>query len=1061
MKVLNDAPAQNKRVIIMRGLPGSGKSTKAQSYGGTIVSADNFFIQDGEYKFDPSKIAQAHATCMRLFDEALRRGDPIVVVDNTNTTQWEYQKYVDKANRAGYTVDFDVVGSGGVDVPTLATRNTHGVPEDKIQKMVQRWEGDPLYPPTEPELGKEAWLKVAKLKPAYSPEELAEKWKVPLKSIVRRLDQGQKVEREHTTSNAEARQIASHHIFEMLEYYDKLEVMEKTASLSNEKAQDIKTKIATVAHRHGFKAYAVGGYVRDLMLGRPPKDLDVVAIGKDDGINSGINLARLVAEEYGLHAPIEYTRFAVAVLNFDGEQVEIVAPRKEFYTPDSRNPDVTEGSLQDDAKRRDFTVNALYQDLETDEIVDPTGKGQQDIKDKIIRVTDYDNPDVIFSEDPLRILRAIRQSYSLGFTMEAKTKEAIQRNVERLPVISLERVRDEFSKILTGPKAGEAIRAMHDIGLTKQFIPELDETFGVTQDSKYHQETVDEHILSAVDLVDNSLASRLVALLHDISKPAKKTVEDGIAHFYNHEDVGAETAQAILERLKFPNDVIDEVVFRVKNHMRPHSNPKAWGDKAVRKFMKDMGQYLDKVLDFAEADINSARREEGLGDTGVEGVKSLRERIEKEKAQGVSPLPTKPLLNGDELKAMFNKTPGAWIGELHKHLADLQLEYPAMTKDEAIAKAKEYMEAKDVKPITPKETPETTSGLHICMPHQCGCGEAHGNELRRTLIIGTAGFNHPSWEGTFYPKDLKENEKLLYFARHLEAVEINATTHIIPRRDVLERWAAQTPAEFTFLFRLIAKRDFEESLELLFKRAIETIGHDRMGAMSIVIPEGRPYAKGDVEKFYCKVPAHAYAFDLKSEAWVCPEAYDEITKCHGTIVRNHLLGGKIDGLWDYMRMPVWTAMREANLGNNLKVFAGAATDVLNTEGNPGEAYVIVKDETGGPDETGTGANVVLQLMKLMQKKKYQPSPIDLSIMPKQFGGPSDMGFGGMNNSQWPSARNNEDPMNAEEEAAVDVKRKRIRNPGKEELTPLTNYPDNVGGGDGLAAPSDAVQHPTN
>ena len=1016
----NKDASADKRVIIMRGLPGSGKSTKAQSYGGTIVSADDYFIQGGEYKFDSSKLGAAHGQCKRLAEEAMRRGDPIIVVDNTNTTEREYKDYVDMANSYGYAVEFDVVGSGGVGVDELAKRNTHGVPKENIERMVNRWQGDPLWP-----------TKEAKLKPAVSPEELAKKWKCSVEEINKLLDAGQKVEREHTDSDAEARQIASHHIEEMKEYYSKLAKMEKTASLSMDKAKSLMAKIEAVASKNGYKAYAVGGFVRDELLGRTPKDLDIVAIKDADGVLAGINLATLITQEYDLHPPVTFPRFGTAKIDIDGEEVEFVAPRKEKYSPDSRKPEVERGTLQDDARRRDFTVNALYKDTGTGEILDPTGHGLDDIKTKTIRVTDYEDPDIIFVEDPLRALRAIRQSYALGFEMETKTQEAIKRNVERLPVISQERIRDEFQKILTGPNASQAVKVMHDIGLLEQFLPEMEETFGVTQDSKYHQETVDEHILMAVDMMPANIVDRLVALLHDISKPAQKTVVDGIAHFYGHEDVGAETAEAILNRLKFPQDIINEVVFRIKNHMRPHSNPAQWGDKAVRKFMKDMGEYLDKVLDFAEADIKSAKRDEGLGEEDLAGMKSLRDRIEKEKAQGVTPMPTAPLIDGNELKQMFNRNPGKWIGELHRYLADLQLENPAMTKDEAIAKAKEYMEQHYGQDEQEAKV-ESSAG-----PGHCGCGHCSDGRLSsRTIVIGTVGFNHPSWEGSFYPAGTKENEKLMYLARHIPSVEINATDHMIPRRDVFERWAAQTPDEFVFSFRITVSRDLADKMGLFFTRAFETIGHNKLGAVSLIIPSNMPFKKGDVFKIYESIPAHLYAFDLQSAAWVNEQAYAEIEECGGTIVRDHLLGGRIKSRWDYIRLPVYKALREAGLGNQLRAIA--SDDNLDPDpARAGEAFVYVQNE-----DDRVPARTVKDLMKIFNIH-WKPSPVDLASMPgtKHYG-PTDPATG-PNNSALPSGGSSTErifgPLHQEEEAPVDPKRKPARNPGDETLTPTMTF----------------------
>lgn len=1034
----------DKRVIIMRGLPGSGKSTKARTYGGTIVSADDFFMQDGQYVFDPKKLPEAHATSLRLFEEALKRGDPVVVVDNTNTTAWEYQKYVDKAEQNGYAVEYDVVGSGGVGIDELVKRNTHGVPEQAIKRMVDRWEGDKLYPdPNDP-----LPPTTAKLKPAVSAEALAKKWKVSVEVVNKALDKGQKVEREHTSSDAEARQIASHHIEEDLNYYDKLEVMEKKASLDTAKAKEIKAKLSTVAQKNGYKVYAVGGYVRDLLLGRTPKDLDCVAVKDEDGVNAGINFATLVAKEYGLRPPVTFPRFGTAKLEIDGEEVEFVAPRKETYTEGSRKPEVERGTLEDDARRRDFTVNALYQDVGTDEVLDPTGHGQQDIKDKIIRVADVENPEIIFTEDPLRSLRAIRQSYSLGFTIEEGTMAALKKTAERLPNISQERIRDEFLKILKTPKASDAIRMLRDTGLMHQFLPEWSELYTPEGEdrthgtSPYHKETIPSHILKTVDLSEANEEDRLVALLHDIAKPRRERINDkGHTAFHGHEDESAEMAQKILERLKMPGEAIQRIVFRIKNHMRPHSYDDKWTAKTINKFVKDMGDALPKILEFARYDILSAERDQEITDKELAKADQLEKEVKQRQESGVTDiLRGKPLLSGEELKSMFNKNPGPWIGELHKHLADLQETNPAMTKEEAIAKAQEYMEAKDAKQVPPEDGKEATSSLHS---EACECGCGHNKQLPRSIVVGACGFNHPSWEGTFYPKALKESEKLLYFASHIPAVEINCTQHLIPRRDVFERWAAQTPKEFTFCFRVIADRKVADTIDLLFTRALATIGHERMGPISVVIPKGRPYTYGDVDKFYCSVPAHPYAFDLQSEAWVCAEAYDEIMKCHGTIVRNHLLGGKIEGMFEYIRIPLYAAMREADLGNRIKVFA--MEHVLDP-GNVTEKFVMLVDEDS---PTQNAANTVLETLKHL-KKKYTPSPVDISILPKQFGGPSDPQTG-PNNSALPGGtpsvgERNNGPMDERQPEAVNIKRRKILKPGDETLTPETTYPANDNGG---------------
>lgn len=1032
--------ASGKRLVIMRGLPGSGKSTKAREYGGTIVSADDYFMQDDKYMFDPNQLGAAHNQSKNKCEEAMKRGDPTIVVDNTNVRARDYKDYVKLAEQYGYDVEIDSVGTGGMAVEELAERNKHGVPLSTIENMVEKWEGEPLYP----ESDLKAITRKALL--ALNPLEIEDNPHLDLQSlresILAELDAINLYEQmadQITDENVKrilldiAKEEKTHAgefqaILKKLdpEFATELEngekevsnltkatlvdvAMIKTSAIDPAKSKDIMAKIEAVAAKNGYKAYAVGGFVRDELLGRQPKDLDIVSVKQEDGIDAGINLATLITKEYNLHPPVTYPRFGTAKIDIDGEEVEFVAPRKEQYSPDSRKPMVERGTLEDDARRRDFTVNALYKDLGTGEVVDPTGNGLNDLKTKTIRVTDYEDPDVIFSEDPLRALRAVRQAYSLGFTMEDKTKEAIQRNVERLPVISQERIRDEFQKILTGPKAGEAVRVLHDIGLLKQFLPEMEETFGVSHDSKYHEESVDEHILSAIDEVPNDIVSRLVALLHDISKPAKKTIENGIGHFIGHEMLSADTARAVLERLKFPGDVIEEVVFRVRQHMRPHQYKKDWNPKTVRKFIKDMGDYMDKVLDFAEADIRASRGEESLKEEQLGYTQDLREKVKQQQEQGFADVVKgKPLLDGTELQQIFNKNPGAWIGQVHKHLADLQLENPTMTKEEAIEAAKRFMAQQEPEP------------------------EAQANFTPRTLVIGSAGFNHDTWKGTFYPLDIRENEKMMYFARHIPSVEINASE--IPRRDVFERWAAHTPAEFKFSFRLRLTEDIRDRLALLYSRANDTIGPDRIGAVSIVVPEGTPFVEDPSVPLVLAGVNHMVriAYDIESIHWICDAAYNAIKASGSTLVRNHLMGGEIPGTWSYIRMPVYAAMREANLGNRLQVFA--MDDIYDPDPNQAkQTFVYVPNE---PDRDTP--KTIKQLMELL-KIKYQPSPIDLSKIP-HFG-PTDNDGKGPNDAASTSASSSEEALAGQQwaEEKPPLKPKPAKKPGVEELTPTTTF----------------------
>jgi len=384
---------------------------------------------------------------------------------------------------------------------------------------------------------------------------------------------------------------------------------------------------------------------------------------------------------------IDYAKFGTVKLIVDDFEIDLVPPRKEVYQDqESRNPTVSYGTLQDDALRRDFTINSMYLDLSSNRIIDPTGNGINDIKNKIIRTTD-ENPDKIFSEDPLRMLRAIRQAYSFGFSIPDYVKESIKRNAYRLSILTEERFRDEFVKILQLRNAKQAIKDLKELGLLNYFLPELEQTFGVSHDSPYHKETIEEHILDTVEKYGGNLADKLVALFHDIGKPAAKKLADGIAHFYDHEKISAELAEKIMRKLKFPSDLIKEVSNRIRLHMRPHQYSKDWNDKTIRKFIKDMGEYLDKVIEFAEIDTKSSQSEKT--EENLRLLNEFKDRINKLK-NDVNKASQK-LYNGNELMQLLNLKPGPDLKKVIEYLSELQLENPNITKDEALVKLKEFV----------------------------------------------------------------------------------------------------------------------------------------------------------------------------------------------------------------------------------------------------------------------------------------------------------------------------------------------------------------------------------
>ena len=320
------------------------------------------------------------------------------------------------------------------------------------------------------------------------------------------------------------------------------------------------------------RVFTVGGSVRDFVMGNKIKDIDIVV----DIANGGIDFAHFCMNKGLLmREPVIFERYGVAAVRFKSfpdEDIECVMTRGEKY-PDrnSRNPETVFAGIEEDCIRRDLTINALYYNISTGDIVDMVG-GLKDIENKVIRTTN-ENPDIVFDDDPLRILRVIRFSVRYGWNIESKTYESMKKYVGRLEIISKERIRDEFNKILLTANATMGIRTLCDIGAMKYIIPEVDEMIGMEQNA-YHFGDVFEHTMALLDydvkrFKSDDISVKLALLLHDIGKIRTRTVgEDGRVHFYDHEYKGSEMVVDILKRLKYDNKTIDTVQFLIKNHMR-------------------------------------------------------------------------------------------------------------------------------------------------------------------------------------------------------------------------------------------------------------------------------------------------------------------------------------------------------------------------------------------------------------------------------------------------------------------------------------------------------------
>ncbi|MGH7777107.1 MAG: CCA tRNA nucleotidyltransferase [Candidatus Dormibacterales bacterium] len=409
------------------------------------------------------------------------------------------------------------------------------------------------------------------------------------------------------------------------------------------------------AQELGVGAWLVGGYVRDLVLGRPHPDIDVVA---EEG--RGLELAARFAAGTGSPPPVLFERFGTAQVRWQGALVEFASARAESYRPDSRKPDVSWAGLDEDLVRRDFTVNTLLMDLEGG-VIDRMG-GLADLEAGLLRTPR--DPTATFSDDPLRMLRAARFAAQLGFRLDPSLIPAMRALRDRLrpPVISVERMAEELKRVLLTDKPSLAFDVLTQAGLLEVVLPELAACRGVAQGG-YHTMDVYGHTLAAVDLCPPDPTVRLAALFHDVGKPSTAAADGS---FKGHDAVGAEMALAGLRRLRFSTDEGRRVSALVALHMRPVQYSSEWGDGAVRRLARAAGKDLGELVELARADVRASAYPH------PEKIDDLERRLRR--VLDERPSRMRLPVSGRDVMAIRGLGSGPEVGRIKERLAELVMD---------------------------------------------------------------------------------------------------------------------------------------------------------------------------------------------------------------------------------------------------------------------------------------------------------------------------------------------------------------------------------------------------
>lgn len=453
-------------------------------------------------------------------------------------------------------------------------------------------------------------------------------------------------------------------------------------------------EIGKIADENKIEAFAVGGFVRDKLLGKEVTDIDIVVVG------DGIDFAKIVMKHFGKQTLVKYEKFGTAMLELGETKIEFVGARKESYSKDSRKPFVDVGTLSDDLSRRDFTINALAASINKNnfaEVLDPFD-GKSDLSKKIIRTPL--NPEITFDDDPLRMLRAVRFASQLNCEIDSATISAIVKMKNRITIVSQERITNEFLKILASAKPSIGLKLLFETGLMKIIFPEVEELSGVDQRQEFYHKDVFLHTCIVVDNISErteNIYLRLAALLHDIAKPRTKQFKEDIGWtFYGHEEIGARMLKNIFRKLKLPLTNLAYVEKLVRLHLRPMVLVSGGvTDSAVRRVLFEAGETIDDLMTLCRADITSKNPnlvEQYMNNYEVVYAK-MKEVESKDKLRSFE-----PPVRGDEIIKILNLPPSKIIGLLKTAIEDAildgtipnehdaALEYLLKIKDEILAK---------------------------------------------------------------------------------------------------------------------------------------------------------------------------------------------------------------------------------------------------------------------------------------------------------------------------------------------------------------------------------------